>query len=226
MNAAFGWWERNTPQSIRNYGPPVLSNGAVNVEMLAAGLGELPFGLVYSSEDENWWYCDYALEGYCKTTAGKVEVLYKNLILRATEEATLPVRNTLLGLRDHSKKVIQAAKVILEVDPRFWDTNERIVDGVREEFSPRESCRYFAEEAITRAEGQSLALREAFTAYTRYCSTHNVLPLARPEFQREFVTEVKEKYGARMRNDLPNGEKVTRGWSRLCIKNEFLPMSE
>ena len=75
-------------------------------------------------------------------------------------------------------------------------------------------------------EGQSLALREAFTAYTRYCSTHNVLPLARPEFQREFVTELKLKYGAKMRNDLPNGEKVTRGWSKLGIREQFLPISE
>jgi hypothetical protein len=226
MNGAFGWWERNTPQSLKNYGPPVLSNGAVNHEMLAAGLGELPFSLVYSGEDENFWYRDYAVEGHCKTSSGKVEILYKNLILKASEELLLPVRNTLLGLRDHSKKVIQAAKVILEVEPSYWDTHERVINGVREEFTPRESCRHFAQEAITQQEGQSLALREAFTAYTRYCSTHNVLPLARPEFQREFVTELKLKYGAKMRNDLPNGEKVTRGWSKLGIREQFLPISE
>jgi hypothetical protein len=194
--------------------------------MLGAGVGELPFGLVYSGEDENWWYRDYAFGGHCKTSSGKVEILYKNIVLKASEELPLPIRNTLLGLRDHSKKVIQAAKVILEVDPLYWETHERIVNGAREEFSPRESCRHFAQDAITQAEGQSLALREAFTAYTRYCSNHNVLPLARPEFQKEFVTELKEKYGARMRNDLPNGQQVTRGWSRLGIREQFLPMSE
>jgi len=226
MNEAFGWWEKNTPRSLQVYGPPILSNAAVNHEMLAAGIGELPFGLVYSGEAESFWYRDYVFQGHCKTTDGRVEILFKNLILKATEETPLPVRNALLGIRDHSKKVIATAKVILEVDPRFWDSHVRIIKGAREEFSPRESCRYFTQEAITYQEGRSLALREAFTAYTRYCSSHNVLALARPEFQKEFVTELKTKFGAKMRNDLPNGEKVTRGWSCLGIREHFLPMSE
>ena len=226
MNEAFGWWEKNTPRSLQVYGPPILSNGAVNHEMLAAGMGELAFGLVYSGEEDCFWYRDYAFQGHCKTTDGRVEILFKNLILKATEETPLPVRNALLGIRDHSKKVIATAKVILEVDPRFWDSHVRIVNGVKEEFSPRESCQLFAAEAITQAEGRSLALREAFTAYSRYCHTHNVLPLAKPEFQKEFQTELKVKYGARMRNDLPNGERVTRGWSKLGIREQFLPMTE
>ena len=221
----FSWWERNTPEALQVYGPPVLSNGKVNYEMLAAGLGELPLGLVYCGENECFWFRDYAFGSHCRTTDGRVEILFKNLVLKAAEEAGQPQRNALLVLRDHSKKVIQAAKVILEADPLFWDTHERIINGAKEEFSPRESCRLFAQQAITQEEGRSLALREAFTAYTIYCQTHNVQPLARPEFQKEFQTELKEKFGAKMRNDLPNGEKVTRGWSKLGIRNDFLPMS-
>ena len=64
MNEAFAWWEKNTPRSLQVYGPPLLSNGAVNHEMLAVGIGELPFGLVYSGEEECFCYRDYVFQGH------------------------------------------------------------------------------------------------------------------------------------------------------------------
>jgi hypothetical protein len=221
MNA---WWKRHTPRALELYGPPLLSNGAVNYEMLGAALGELPFALVYSREDGSFWYNDYAVGGFCRTTRERVEILFKIIIGKAAEEESASTRNAILGLRDHSKKVVDAARVILEVDPSFWE-RKRIIAGKVEVFSSRESCKRFAEEAITQVEGQSLALREAFSVYTRYCDLHNALPLPRAEFQKEINRHFDQKFGVRLRNDLPSGGNGTRGWTRIGLKKEFLSMT-
>ena len=121
---------------------------------------------------------------------------------------------------------VDAARVILEVDPSFWERNKRVIAGKVQVFSSRDSCKRFAEEAITQVEGHSLALREAFSVYTRYCDLHNALPLSRIEFQKEINQEFDQKYGVRLRNDLPSGGKVTRGWTRIGLREEFLQMSD
>ena len=218
------WWQQHAPLAVGLYGPALLSNGAVNHEMLGASLGELPFALVYSREDGSFWYNDYAVGGFCRTTKERVETLFKIIIGKAAAEAPASTHNVILGLRDHSKKVVDAARVILEVDPSFWERNKRAIAGV-EVFSSRESCKRFAEEAITQVEGQSLALREAFSVYTRYCDLHNALPLPRAEFQKEINRHFDQKFGVRLRNDLPSGGNGTRGWTRIGLKKEFLSMT-
>ena len=222
MNA---WFERNTPRALELYGAPLLPNGAVNHEILAAGLGELSFALVYSRDDGSFWYNDYAVGGFCRTSRERVEILFKIIIGKAAEEESASTRNLILGLRDHSKKVVDAARAILEVDPSYWERNKRVIAGKVEVFSSRDSCKRFAEEAITQAEGQSLALREAFMVYTRYCDLHSAQPLSRIEFQKEINQHFDQKFGVRLRNDLPNGGKVTRGWTKLALKDDFLQMT-
>jgi len=223
MNA---WWQQHAPRALELYGPPLLSNGAVSHEMLGAALGELPFALVYSRDDGSFWYNDYAVGGFCRTTRERVELLFKIIVGKAAAEEPASTRNVILQLRDHAKRVVGAAQVILEVDPSFWERNKRVIAGKVEVFSSRDSCKRFAEEAITEAEGRSLALREAFMVYTRYCDLHNALPLPRIEFQKEINQHFDQKFGVRLRNDLPNGGKVTRGWSRIGLREEFLSMSE
>ena len=220
------WWQRNTPSALELYGAPLLPNGAFNHEMLAAALGQLPFALVYSRDDGSFWYNDYAKGGFCRTSRERVEILFKIIVGKAAEEESASTRNVILGLRDHSKKVVDAARAILEVDPEFWERNKRVIAGKVEVFSSRDSCKRFAEEAITEAEGQSLALREAFGVYTRYCNLHSAQPLSRIEFQKEINQEFDQKYGVRLRNDLPSGGKVTRGWTRIGLRKEFLSMTD
>jgi hypothetical protein len=220
------WWQQHAPLAVGLYGPALLSNGAVNHEMLGAGLGELPFTLVYSREDESFWYNDYAVGGFCRTTRERVEILFKIIVGKAAAEEPASTRNVIFMLRDHSRKVVDAARAILEVDPGYWERNKRVIAGKVEVFSSRESCKRFAEEAITEAEGQSLALREAFGVYTRYCDLHSAQPLSRIEFQKEINQEFDQKYGVRLRNDLPSGGKVTRGWTRIGLRKEFLSMSD
>ena len=108
-----GWFERNTPRALELYGPPLLSNGTVNHETLGASLGELPFPLVYSREDGSFWFRDYAKGGFCRTTKERVEILFKIIVVKAAEEEPSSIRNVILGLRDHSKKVVDATSVRL-----------------------------------------------------------------------------------------------------------------
>jgi hypothetical protein len=223
MNA---WWQQHAPLAVGLYGPAVLPNGAVNNEMLGAALGELPFALVYSRDDGSFWFRDYARGGFCRTSRERVEILFKIIVGKAAEEESASTRNVIFMLRDHAKKVVDAARAILEVDPGYWERNKRVIAGKVEVFSSRESCKRFAEEAITEAEGQSLALREAFGVYTRYCDLHSAQPLSRIEFQKEINQEFDQKYGVRLRNDLPSGGKVTRGWTRIGLRKEFLQMSD
>jgi hypothetical protein len=223
MNA---WWERNAPRALELFGTPLLSNGAVNHEMLGAALGELPFPLVYSGEYGSFWYNDYAVGGFCRTTRERVEILFKIVVGRWAAETPLSSRNAVLGLREEAKKVVDAAKVILEVDPSYWKRHKRVISGKVEGVSPTESCKRFVEEAITSADGQSLALHEAFRVYTRYCKRHNALPLSRAVFEKEIKEEFDQRFGVRLRNDLASGQKVTRGWKRVGLKTEFLSMSD
>lgn len=218
-----GWWEQNAPHALGLYGSPLLANGAANHEMLGAALGELPFALVF---DAGWWFYDYAVGGSPKTTRERVEILFKIIVGRAADHTPLSGRNAVLGLREHARRVVDAAQVILEVDPSYWDRNKRVISGKVEVFSSRESCKRFAEEAVTQVEGQSLALREAFSVYTRYCKLHNALPLSRAVFEKEIKEEFDQRFGVRLRNDLASGQKVTRGWTRIGLKKEFLSMSD
>jgi hypothetical protein len=223
MNA---WWERNAPRALELYGPPLLSNGSVNHEILGASLGELPFPVVFSRNDGSFWFGDYAMGGFCRTTRERVEILFKIVVGRWAAETPLSSRNAVLGLREHAKKVVDAAQVILEVDPSYWDRNKRVIRGKVEGVSQTESCKRFVEEAITPADGQSLALHEAFRVYTRYCKLHNALPLSRAVFEKEIKEEFDQRFGVRLRNDLASGQKVTRGWTRIGLKKEFLSMSD
>ena len=220
--AKMRWWEKNSPRALALYGLPILPNGAVNHEMLGASLGELPFSLVF---DSGWWFYDYAVGAFTSTKKERVEFLYKIIVGKAAEVEPATTRNLILGLRDHAKKVLGAAQVILEVDPSFWERHRRIINGNVEVFSPKESCKRFAEEAVTMAEGRSLALREAFGFYTRYCRLNNAQPLPQVEFQKEINAEFDRKFGVRLRHDLPSGEKGTRGWTKLALKDEFLQMT-
>ena len=222
MNA---WWERNAPRALELFGPPLLSNGSVNREMMASALGELPFPLVYSREGGSFWYNDYAMGGFCRTTRERVEILFKIIVGRWAAETPLSSRNAVLGLRDQAKKVVDAAQVILEVDPSYWDRNKRVIAGKVEVISSKDSCKRFAEEAVTEEEGRSLALREAFVVYTRYCALNNTQPLTRAEFQKEINQHFNQKFGVRLRNDLPSGGNGTRGWAKIALKKEFLSMT-
>jgi len=212
----------NSPRALRLYGPPILGNGTPNLEMLGASLGELPFSLVF---DSGWWFYDYAVGAFTPTKRERVEFLHKIIVGKAAEEEPASTRNLILGLRDHAKKVVGAAQVILEVDPGYWEKHRRVGSGNVEIFSPKESCKRFAEEAVTMAEGRSLALREAFGVYTRYCRLRNAMPLPQVEFQKEINAEFDRKFGVRLRHDLPSGEKGTRGWTKLALKDEFLQMT-
>ena len=219
------WWSLNFPGATRIYGPPLLSSTAINHESLAAGLGELTFPLVFSGEDESFWFRDYALGGFCRTTSERVEILFKIIVGRAADESPLSARTAVLSLRDHSKKVVNSAKVILEVDPGYWKKHRRIGSENETVLSPTESCKRFAEEAVTMAEGRSLGLGEAFGVYTRYCHLHNATPLPKTEFSRQINMEIDKKFGVRLRHDLPPGEKGTRGWTKIALREEFLPIA-
>lgn len=219
-----GWWEQNAPRALGLYGSPLLANGAVNHEMLGAALGELPFALVF---DAGWWFYDYADGGFSKTTRERVEILFKIIVGRAADHTPLSGRNAVLGLREHARRVVEAAKVILEIDPTmFWRNNKRILDGVVEGISPRESCKRFVQDAITAADDESLPFQDAFSGYTRYCKLHNAIPLTRSDFEKEIREEFDQKFGVRLRNDLAVGQKVTRGWRRIALKRSFDSVSE
>jgi hypothetical protein len=222
MNA---WWSFNFPGATRIYGPPLLSSTTVNHESLAAGLGELPFPLVFSGEDDAFWFRDYAVGGFCRTTKERVEILFKIIVGRAAEESPLSGRLPILSLRDHSKKVVSSAKVILEVDRGYWERKKRVQDGSLESITPKEGIAGFVSDVVHSAEDKDLPVALVYTAYSRYCHQKGGKPLPKMQFIKEATQEISTQHGSKMRNDLKDGKKVTRGWRRLALKEGLSELS-
>jgi len=224
MNA---WWQQHAPLAVGLYGPAVLPNGAVNREMLAAAMGELPFPLVYSREDGSFWYNDYAVGGFCRTTRERVELLFKIIVGKAAAEAPASTRNVILGLRDHSKKVVDAARAILEVDPGYWEKHRRVQGGSVEKITPKEGIAGFVSEVVQSTKDRDLPVALVYTAYSRYCHQKGGKPLPKMRFIKEATQEISTQHGSKMRNDLrDDGGKLTRGWKSLSLRLELSGLSD
>ena len=223
--STWSWWRTQFPVTSRIYGEPLVY-GEANLDILAHALGESPLGLIYSEREGGFFFKDYLFEGaYRRTTDGRVKALIRKLVRESVEAGPKSVQEASKPLYYAAGAAMVHARIILEVDPSFWERNKRVIAGKKEAFSSRDSCKRFAEEAITQSEGQSLALREAFGVYTRYCDHHSAQPLSRAEFQKEINQHFDQKFGVRLRNDLPSGGNGTRGWTRIGLKEEFLSMT-
>ncbi|MCX8493989.1 MAG: hypothetical protein ORN23_07150 [Chthoniobacterales bacterium] len=224
MNA---WWQQHAPRALELYGPPLLSNGSVNHEILGAALGELPIALVYSRDDGSFWYNDYARGGFCRTSRERVEILFKIIVGKAAAEEPASTRNVIFMLRDHAKKVVDAARAILEVDPGYWEKNKRVQGGSVEKITPKEGIAGFVSEVAQSTEDKDLPVALVYTAYSRYCHQKGGKPLPKMKFIKEATQEISTQHGSKMRNDLrDDGGKLTRGWKSLSLRMDLSGLSE
>ncbi len=218
-------WYDCYPNSLRQHGPPLLSNNSINHDMLASALGESPFSLRYNPLEELFYYSDYSRElAYRPTTEGRIESAYRAMIWRASETVQQSSVKPLLALRNESRRVVSAAKELLAVEASFFmgeHGERRFVDGryIEPEVVPTYSK--FAEEVIVPRKGESLTVTEANDAYGRYCSIKSVPAVHQKAFREGLSREIQSRFGVTQRHDIHKAGKVAKGWTGISLQADF-----
>ena len=218
-------WYDCYPNSLRQHGPPLLSNNSINHDMLGSMLGEASFSLRYNPAEELFYFCDYSRElAYRPTTDGRIESAYRAMIWKASEKGLQSSIKPLLAFRNESRRVVASAKELLAVEPSFFmgeQGERRFVDGryIEPEVVPTYSK--FAEEVIVPRKGESLTVTEANDAYGRYCSVKSTPPVRPKMFNEGLKREIAGRFGITQRHDIHKAGKVAKGWSGIGLQPDF-----
>lgn len=213
---ANGWWVKNAPLATGIWGKPVLYGGIPNPQALAMAIPEISTKIVW---ENGWWFYEHSLGLFAATSEARVEALFRKMVIRAGDEyGTKSMKAITIPLITLSSQVVESARALLAVGPEYWDTHPRIVAGRVEQAPPLETVAEFAGEFLEKGEKQSLPLNLAYERYVLFCERKGTSPLKKRHFGEELGRRIHKRFGTRLRNDVRDGSKVTRGWKAVGLK--------
>lgn len=214
---ANSWWQKRAPLAMGVWGKPVLYGGIPNIESLAGSICEATgLEIVF---DSGWWYLEPSMGAYVQTTEFQVESLFRRMVSKACDDGgSRSLSAVIVPLVTLSPQVVKAAKSILGVGPEFWEGKTRIVGGRREQSAPLESVSEFASQCLEGKKEEYLPLNSAYERYVLFCEGKGTPPLKKSRFGYEIGSHIQKQYGTKMRNDIRDGAKKTRGWKAVGLK--------
>ena len=219
----WSWWVDKFPQSARVYGEPVHWNEP-NLDFLASALGELPFGIVFYSPEDRFYFRDYIFESaYRPTEDEKLVVLAKKLVTESVAGTTRSFRETSRTLFLSAGEWVERAKSILVVEDNFFTGDggrRRWIEGRYVEPVDLPTVSLFAESRIVHGKGHVLPFNEAYHLYYAYCREMGFPPVRKMLFKEIFSSEAKRRWKVGLRNDLKVDGKSQQGWGGLSVSLE------
>jgi hypothetical protein len=212
------WWSKNFPESWRIFGAPI-SWDEPNLDFLASALGELPLGVIYFSEETNFYFRDYAFQGaYRPTSNVKLVALAKKLVMESVQGAPLSLKMPAKPIFHSAERWVERAQSILAVEGHFFNGEEgrcRWIEGRFVNPLKKPSVVLFTEKCVQLAKGGILSAPNAYQLYSEFCKGLGVPSVKKAVFRHEFANEVKKRWKLGLRNDLKMDGKTLQGWREL-----------
>jgi len=194
----------------------------LNEDVWAAALDDRRVGMrvVYFAPEAAWWFFDYRVDAFRRTTSQKLKLLLSNLLIRCAEESGsfVDIENLVVKFREDEvlNRIIAKAEALLAAEHSFFhgaNGHKRVVSG--RIIHPNEQPAYveFVKKAIVRQPEAKLTIGDAFHRYYAFCKEQRSQPLTRSEFKSLVAEVIREEFRIGLRHDIVDGSgKQQHGW--------------
>lgn len=227
------------PDQTGRFGPAFFGSSAVgltrtifipdsiNEDLFAAILGgdrRLGHQVVWSAEENTFYYYDFRKGAFCQTTEEKLNLLTSNWLIRCSQMCHDLSARGVLKLRNPQsfRAVISTAKAMLMADDLFFRGNNghrRFIQGKYLEPDAIPAYKLFVKKALVRDPKGHVTVGDAFAVYTRFCDNIHTKPLTRAEFKDLVKEAIREEYQISLRHDVidRSSGKQGHGWRGINV---------